>query len=43
MEVIDKTMTEGMLQAEKKCQKLRAGKEPFLDKLAKTGRNIHAF
>ena len=43
MDIIDKVMTEGMIRLEKKCRKLREGKVPFSDKLARAGRYIHVW
>ena len=43
MEVIDKVLTEGMISAEKKCRKIRAGAVPFSEKLATSGRCIEVW
>ena len=43
MEAIDKVLTEGMINSEKKCRKIRAGAVPFSDKLTKSGRYIEVW
>ena len=40
MKVIDWVLGEGMIHAEKKCRKIRAGVVPFSDKLVTAGCRI---
>ena len=40
MDIIDKIMSEGMINAEKKCRKIRAGEVPFCAELSKAGLTI---
>ena len=40
LNAIDKVVTEGMIHAEKKCRKIRAGEVPFSPKLAEVGTKI---
>ena len=40
METVDRVLGEGMIHAEKKCRKIRAGEVPFSEKLVKAGHKI---